>query len=368
MSVIATADSIFNIFTEYVEIDPFQSRSYLSLETEFTETVILANELLGDYLPESAFITEEVKHGVSGVVGKAARKVANSSAQTKQAVGRTIETTKGVAKTYGDITTSAGDTIYQTTRVAMGLSGLVTKAIALFFKLVELIPRAINAIFGKINSLKQEQKSRLLGQMELNITANNFDYFDRNVKDHITTFINISKDFVDTVRSGTSGNSDSGWLDRLVDWVTRKHTRSYRQMENIVEKLLTVRYTKSTVTIKTTAAYNIYFVSDSQYYKYINDNIAYFKSQSDTIKNLHSFLSEKFTEAELNRSLAKRTKGEEKVALNTVKLIGSFHQVIARHLKCLIEDLSTINKRLKQALAYETKRQKQQSKEVEGAG
>ena len=308
-------ENIFAIDThEYYDI--FNEIGYAQLHTEFTELE------LDDWNEE--FFTED-HVDTRGKIGKS--------------IGRSIETTRDVAKIYGDVTDGGGEMIYQGVKVGTKALGLGGRILSFIFKLIGLIPKAINAIINKISKTNTKIRHRIQGKIALWVTEKDVEYFERNIMKEIDRYNRLLKTLCDGAEL---------WGEKL----NKNDSALIKEMGRIHAKLVTIRYTQTEVSLKNDKSYNTYFASNSSYYSNLQSSIKSFQSYQSFFKELQVQIQDKLSD-ESSDDLKGRHRAKVQRA---IIMINHFAKVIAQYLKYLLEDMKAIDGAINRANKYQDKK------------
>ena len=295
--------------SEYYDI--FDEMGYNSIHAEFIELGL-------DIDDEEAFTEDHV----------------DTSGKIRGAIGRSIDTTKDIANIYGDVTDAGGDAIYQGVKLGTSALGMAGKILSFIFKLIGYIPKAINAIISKISKTHTNIKHRLQGKIALWVTEKDVEYFKNNILGEIERYIRLLKELCDAGET---------WGEKL----EKDNSKTFKELGIIHAKLVTIRYTRSEITIKTDQAYETYFKPGTSYYTNLKGTIKSFQTHQAFFKELQEIMQTKLVKSD-------DLKGRHRIKVQrSLVMINEFSKVIAQYLKYLLEDMKSINGAINRAMKYQ---------------
>lgn len=308
---------------------------------------------LSSLIPDEFFIEEVVTP--KSKISKKASGIAKN----------TIDTTKTATGVYG-MATDVGGAYYKSVwSLTFACLKLMMKVISYFiFKLIE-IPEMLVKLINAIGEIPASIKNKIKGNIKLFITVNDIDtLYNNNV-------VKMLDDYIGDMNRLSVGEVWSTFFHpRIIKGKDENNTKVeikendmkiIRDMNKIYKQLKLVKFSETLINMSKGSNVNIYFSKEVSIkftdlrgnhheYSYLEALMQLMKDlneRSDTIKRLQADITSKYTEGEANLSYSRLGPLAQKNISTTIQEISMVINTIGNIVKCVMTDISTIDKSIK---------------------
>ena len=270
---------------------------------------------------------------------------------------KTRDSTKRLGKAFGDLTT-AGGTVYKTIwDVIMNVIALATKVIKYIAAQIAKVPNAIIDTAKTVLGIPVEIRSKVRGDIKLNITIGDLSAVNTTLIPALDEFIIAAENMSRGDVWGSMFNRRRNGNEGIVNFIFGENDmKYYKDMKKQYERFKLIRFSKSKVVFSDPNIVNIYFggekaieykdhsgkVVKGNYYDALANIFRDFIDHKTYLSKVQRDFDQKLDRSQMNESFAKLSEDKRNIIAESIQMMAKVINIIGNLMKYAMEDMNTI--------------------------
>ena len=273
-------------------------------------------------------------------------------------VHNTVDTTKGVAKAYDQVTDSQANLIKSSWDLMMQGISLLVKITSFIVNQIAKVPKFIIKVLNKVSQIPVNIRNKIQGNIQLYITANDIEnLYNQSLLSRIESFIRYGAELSKGDAWNTTFNGARISLNNGSPIKLNPNDITYcKEMKKIYNALQHLNFTQTTISMKNQGVINTYFGDEksisyswggkqytSNYYEALKQLIDILSTQKDSIKKIQDSINVKLNDSYSNSNFVKLDSKSQNTIKDAVQQITKVTGIVGNIIKYIIQDMKVIS-------------------------
>ena len=276
-------------------------------------------------------------------------------------VRNTVDTTRDVARAYGNITDANAGLIKNTWNLLSKAVDIAVKASAFIINKISGIPNAVLDATAWVMKVPEKLRLRVNHNIELYLTINDIELlYNKSLLVDIDTYITNASELSKGETWAVSKGGIVGWVTRLASGEKMSPTdiKRIQKMNDLYIQMQSVKFEKETVAVSNPDIAKKYFSVEKavnftdlkglQHNSYYLDALVALAKHLDTkkseLKVIQESLGAKYDKSLASADFTKLTKEHQNLVTNSIQQLSKVMSIVGNLIKCVLEDADTIKK------------------------